>query len=258
MPQTPETNRQRRPATRPAPKSEGNKPRRAPNALSPEEKRRREEVLRTLKAEEQARRQAAAAQRKTRRIRLFRLSGIFSVVLVLIYWLAVALMIRGRDDGSENAVPVKIFTEASRKEDKTFKVDDVYFNGTYYLPVTFLKDYTAISEFGDHKTRSFSLAATGEYASFDLGTGNAVVNGQTVSIKAVSFVKNDTLYLPVDFYTDKMSCFEFAYSSALSANVLTYLESAGMGFTFHESRESARVDVSTAPLPAPVEPEATV
>ena len=207
-------------------------------------------------AQRQARLEAAQRreERRERRRRLFRISLSISLVFVALYWIFVSVTISRRGDlANQDALPLLIFQEGQRKEDTRLEAQEVFFRGTNYLPVTFLEPYMAISQFGDYQTRSFLLSDSGEYATFYLGSCNAIVNGERVSLKSEVFLKDDVLYLPVDFYTDKMNCFTFTHSSPLSANTLTLKTSVTPAFCFHSATPSAPVDPASAPQ-APAEP----
>ena len=214
------------------------------------EKRRQQAQARRAAREEMARQRRI---RRQRRLRLLKISFLVSLVMVALYWVYVAVSISTRPDGSENALPLMIFTEGEREEDNTLEVSEVYFSGSYYLPLTELEPYMAISQFGDHKTRSFLLCGSEEYATFTLGTPEVEINGVKVSLKENSFVKNDVLYIPMDFFTDKMNCFAFTESVPLAANVLTFNESVTPGFRFQPVSGMTTVNQATVPV-APVLP----
>ncbi len=244
-----------------APKKANNPGKRAPSqkinpALAAERKKKEAEKRRRMAEARRAAREEAIRQRKlrrARRIRLLKLSFLMSLVMVLLYWAWVAVSISTRSDGSEDALPLLIFTEGERREDNSLEVGEVFFRGSYYLPITELEPYMAISQFGDHKTRSFLLCGSEEYATFTLGTPEVEINGVHVSMKGESFVKNDVLYIPMDFFTDKMNCFSFTESVPLAANVLTFNESVSPAFRFHPSPVMNTVNQATVPV-APVLP----
>ncbi len=190
---------------------------------------------------------------RQRRLQLMKVSFLVSLVMVALYWAYVALSIVNRPDGTENALPLMIFTEGEREDDSTLEIGEVFFNGAYYLPVTELEPYMAISQFGDHKTRSFLLCGSEEYATFTLGSPAVEINGVETSLKENSFLLNDVLYIPMDFFTDKMNCFTFTESAPLAAKVLTFNESVTPAFRFHSDSAPARVDPATVPV-APVLP----
>jgi len=210
---------------------------------SPAERLRREDAQnrrRELRLE--AARKRAARRRRQRR--LFLLSFALSLVFVLLYWGWVGVSIFTRSDGSENAMPILVYTEGESKQDLRFEAKEVYRNGTYYLPLSVLQEYMAISCFGDSETSSFQLSNQGEYATFRLNTDRAVINGKEVSLKAKSLLIDDMLYLPVDFYAEKMQCFTFTESAPLAAKVLTYHPNATHSFRFQKESE-------VAPIPFP-------
>ncbi len=216
--------------------------------ISSEEQKRRE-----AKRREEARiaaenRRRAKLYRKKRRARILALSFALALVFVVIYWAWVAFSIMTRADLPEDALPILIFTDGERKEDLRFEAEEITFGDGAFLPVTVLEKYTAISIFGDYDTRSFLIRQGGEYATFTLNSPAVLVNGEKVSMKASAFLKDDVLYIPVDFFTDKMTCFTYAHSSALAANVLTYLPQAEMTFVFRDMPTSPTVDISTAPV----------
>ncbi len=215
---------------------------------SQEERRRMAELRREKqqKQREEARRQARI--RKERRSRLFRLSLVAGLLFTLLYWCWVGLSIVGRSDGNEEALPVLLFTQGERKQDAKLEAEAVNFAGKVYLPITFLERYMAISQFGDYQTRSFLICDTGEYATFYLGSQGAIVNGERVCLKEDVFLKDDVLYLPVDFFTDKMNCFTFEESAPLAANVLTFRQDLAPGMQFHPQTDSAPVDFATVPV----------
>lgn len=223
--------------------------------LPPEERRRRE--LAARQAREEAREAARERRllRKERRKMLFRLSLIAGLIFTALYWCWVAFNIVTRPDGNENALPLMIFTEGERDEDETMEPEEVSFGGKVYLPVSALEPYMAISQFGDYQTRSFLICDSGEYATFYLGTPLAIINGQKVCLKEKVFLKEDTLYLPIDFYTDKMNCFTFAESAPLAANVLTFRSQVDPAMRFHQESDCPPVDVNTIPV-APQAPTA--
>lgn len=225
-------------------------PKKAP--LSPEETRRRakrkEEAARARELARQ-RRQEAALRRRA----LFRVSFAVALVFLVLYVVWVAVDICTRSDGNEDALPLLIFTDTEKKEDMRLEVEEVSFGGKLYLPVTALEPYMAISQFGDYQTRSFLLCESGQYATFYLGTPLAIVNGVRVNLKEIVFVKDDILYLPMDFYTDKMNCFTLTESTPLAANVFTFLSEVPPAFRFHTTGGCPTVDPATIPV-APTEP----
>lgn len=225
-------------------------------ALAAEMRKKEAEKRRRIAEARRAAKEEALRQRRlrrARRIRLLKLSFLASLVMVILYWVWVGVSIASRSDGSEDALPLLIFTEGERKEDSSLEIEEVFFRGTYYLPITELEPYMAISQFGDHKTRSFLLCGSEEYATFTLGTPEVEINGVHVSLKADSFVKNNVLYVPMDFFTDKMNCFSFTESVPLAANVLTFNESVSPSFRFRPSPVMQTVDQATVPV-APVLP----
>lgn len=214
-----------------------------------QEKRRRSAAQRRerqMREREEARRRALI--RKQRRARLFRHSLAAGLAFTVLYWCFVGFSIAGRPDGNEEALPVLLFTQGERKEDAKMAAEEVNFAGKVYLPVTFLERYMAISQFGDYQTRSFLICESGEYATFYLGSQGAIINGERVCLKEDVFVKDDVLYLPVDFFTDKMNCFTFEESAPLAANVLTFRQDLEPGMQFHPQTESAPVDFATVPV----------
>ena len=216
-------------------------------ALSPEEKRRRE----IRRRKEEARREALAREReklrRERRQRLFRLSLVAGVIFTVFYWCFVCISIVNRADGNEEALPLMLFTEGEREADKTIVAEEVHFDGKLYMPVKELEKYMAISQFGDYQTRSFLICESGEYATFYLDSTCAIVNGQRVALKEKAVLVDDQLYLPIDFYQDKMNCFTFTESAPLAANVLTFQGEVTPGMTFRQDEECAPVDVATVP-----------
>ena len=214
--------------------------------LSPEELKKREaRKLYEERRREEKRRQALL--RKKRRKQLFRVSFALSLVFVLLYWAFVAVSIATRVKAGEEVLPLMVFTEGKRKEDKTYKPEELLFAGKKYLSVKELSPYMTVSQFGDGKTRSFQLE-NGEWATFHLGSEEAVVNGVHVSLSAPATVVEEDLYLPVDFYGAKMTLFD--YSSAVptyGADVLT-AKDVEPGFYFHPSPQSAPVGFETVPV----------
>ena len=213
-------------------------------APSPEERRKLAEKKREA---EEARRRKRYLQ-KQRRKRIFRFAFVLSLVFVALYWGFVAFSIANRTEQPDDAMPVLVFTDGERKEDTRLEAERVYFGDEIFLPVTILEEYTAISTFGDYDTRSFLISATGEYATFTLGSCNVLINGERVSMKSSAFLKDDILYLPIDFYTDKMTCFAYSHSSALAANVLTYHPEAEISFFFRGTPTSPTVNFDTVPV----------
>jgi len=87
-----------------------------------------------------------------------------------------------------------------------------------------------------------------------LGTDIADINGERVFLEGCCFMKDEVLYLPVDFFEDKMNCFDYTHSSALAADVLTYLDPIQHSFRFSPAQATPSVDYSTVPV-IPTVPE---
>ena len=196
-------------------------------------------------------REEAAQMRELRRMRrkkLFLLSFCLSLVFVLLFYGASSLRIALRPDGTEDGLPLLVYTLGEREADRKFAAEEVTFAGGIYLPVTLLEDYMAIIQYGDHATRSFLLPESGQYATFFLGTGIADINGERVFLKGNSFMKDEVLYLPVDFFEDKMNCFDYTHSSALASEVLTFLDNVKPALRFSPATATPSVDYSTVPV----------
>lgn len=192
-------------------------------------------------------------ERRERRKRLFVLSFVVGVIFVALYWIWVVVDITGRPNGGEDALPILIYTAGEREKDSELEAETVYHNGSYYLPITSLEPYMAITQFGDWSTRSFLLCESGQWATFHLGTENAVINGQRVSLRYPAFCRDEVLYLPIDFFTDKMNCFTFDDSVALASKILTVHTEVTPSFAFCEDAVPQKVDAATIPV-APVFP----
>ncbi len=228
MAQAPRRPQPQRPNPRPNPAAKPVQKR----PLSPEEKQRRQAKMEAMRRqkEERIRRENL---RKERRKTLFRISFYVAIVFVVFYWIFVTFSIINRPNGNEDALPLYVFTEGKRKQDKIYPADEICVNGVKYLPVTFLEKYVAISQFGDHKTRSFLLCSSGEFATFYLNTEEGVINGEHFAIQSPSFLRDDVLYLPVDFYVEKMNCFQFGKNNpTYSADVLTFLKDVEPSFVY--------------------------
>lgn len=239
---------------RPAPRPTQN---RAP--LSLEERQRRAASRR--EAEERAREERARERslRRFRRRRLFTLASLLSLVIVVGYY-AILMAGLNRTPAPEDAYPVQIFRAGEKNALKTYTVEETYFNGNVYLPLSALQEFTTVTQYGDHARRSLAFSG-GDIASFDLGTPNCEINGVRVSLTAPVFLKDDVLYLPVDFFFRRMNCFEYTYSSALNANVLTYLSEITPALTAREMEKPEPLDESRIPVPSatlpPVQEQAT-
>lgn len=239
------------------PAAQGKQP--AQKTLTLEERRRRERARREAirRQKEEAARQRRI--RKARRQRLFRLSFIGGLILVILYWSVVAALIINRADGSEDALPLLIFEQGERKEKDEFQPEEICIGETKYLPVSFLEDYLAISQFGDHKTRSFLICANGEFATFYLNNEEVIINGEHCAMKAPALMKDGELLLPIDFYAEKMSCFELGKNNATyGADVLTFLKDQPATFSLNTCTPDAPVDYATVPVAptVPAEPAA--
>ena len=219
------------------------------------EQRKKTSFRKKKEAEERAERRRIAARRRRYKRGLFRISLSLALVFVMLYYAYVAIAISTRSDGSADALDTLVFQEGKRKEEKTISAEVTYRKGTYYLPITELEEMMAISQFGDHRTRSFMLCDSEEYASFVLNSCDVIVNGERVSTKNPAFVENDVLYLPMDFVTEKMNCFTFSEAvPAYGANVLTFLKTEDPAFRFRATPTENAVSVDTIPVLTPTEP----
>ncbi len=222
--------------------------------LSPEERRRREEARRQAlrRQKEEAARQRRI--RRQRRKRLFRLCFMVSLVLVAIYWAVVAVSIITRPDGSQDALPLLLFEQGERKAMEEFEPEKICIGDTKYLPVTFLEKFIAISQFGDETTRSFLICDNGEFATFYLGNEEIIINGEHCSMNAPALLKEGELYLPVEFFAEKLTCFELGENNATyGADVLTFLKDQDPAFVLHTCTPETLVDYATVPV-APTVP----
>jgi len=86
-----------------------------------------------------------------------------------------------------------------------------------------------------------------------LGSSLALINGQRVFLEHPAFLKDDLLYLPVDFYEYHMNCFDYTHASALAANVLTFDPGVTPAFTTVPDEGSLSVSVESLPQPPVVE-----
>ena len=243
----------RRSGTQPNTPPHGQAKRPVRRELSPAEKHRAE-----AKREEIRRRKAEIARKKRirreRKKRLFKLSFIVSLVFVLLYWTFVGVSIATRPDGSEDALSLLIFRQGERKAMKEYEPEKVCIGDTKYLPVSFLKEFFAISEFGDHKTRSFLICSDGEYATFYLNNEEAIVNGEHISLRAPARMIDGELHLPIEFFAEKMECFELGKNnSTYGADVLTFLTDQDPSFVFHPCPGENTVDYKTVPVAPPAE-----
>lgn len=226
----------------------------AQKPLSPEEKKRRMQRREELRRQKEAAARRAA-QRKVHRKRLFRLCFVVSLVFFALYWVYVAISISYRDTGSEDALPLLIFTEGERKEDSRKEPEEICIGSTKYLPITFLEEYMAISQFGDNATRSFLICSNGQYATFYLGTEEAIINGQHVSLRAPSLLKDDVLHLPVEFFGEAMNCFEFeANVNTYGADVLSFKEEEKPSFYFRSCPTDNPIPFDPKYITVPTEP----
>lgn len=247
-PQRPPHGQQRRPAAQPQ------KPTR--RTLSPAERHReaaKREAIRRRK-EELARQKRL---RRERRKRLFKLSFTVSLVFVVLYWTFVGISIATRPDGSEEALSLLLFRQGERKAMREYDLEKVCIGDTKYLPVSFLEDFFAISEFGDYKTRSFLICSGGEFATFYLNNEEAIINGEHVSMRAPALMIDGELHLPIDFFAEKMTCFELGKNnSTYGADVLTFLKEINPAFVFQSCPAENTVDYSTVPVfpTVPIDP----
>lgn len=253
----------RAPASDPRRKT-GAPPARPQNRLTPQEEqaRRAEARERAKKRQLEKERRLAAEKerarlRRERRKQLFRLSFIVGLVFVALYWGFVAFLITNRSSVSPDAVDLKVFLQGEKKATVSFDKEEICRGGEVYLPVSFLEKFFAVTTFGDDAQRSFMITETGEYATFTVGTCNVNINGIRCAVGANTFLEEDVLYIPVDFFVEKMNCFSFSYSSALACNVLTFSEEKEASFLFHEQEGTNPIPVESVPaLPDPAAPAA--
>ncbi len=252
----PQRNAQPRPQrTARRPETPSQAPRRA---LTPEEREERERRLAARRREEEGSFREDEEERRLRAQRSRRLLFIVSLVLALVftaaYWIFAAVSISGRPAVSGEVYPLLVYTEGKQKEDLSYKAEEVVFRGNTCLPLSCPGRYLSLTLSGNASTRTV-LLENGEEATFYLDTDRAVVNGQNVFLGSNSFLKDGELYIPVDFFTDKMNCFSYSYSSAQKSYVLTFDPEASPAFTFRDAPASEPVSASTIPAAPQPEPE---
>ena len=219
----------------------------APSKKAPTRQMRLEKEARARRAREE--RLALQRTRRARRGQVFRTALLWALVFVVLYGVFVAVSIARRSEKDDSALPLLIYTEGKKDEDTRFTVEELRFGKTDYLPVSFLKEYFAITEFGDSRTRSFAICENGQYATFYLNSTTALINGQKADLSAPALLKEEELYLPVDFFTTQMPGFTLTHSTPLAANVLTIAESATRRFYLQEPTTIPPVDRATRPTP---------
>lgn len=213
--------------------------------LSPEARRAKEAARREAieRAREEKLRQKAL--RRLRRRRLFVLSSVFALVIVAIYYVVLFAGL-GKTQAPKDAYPVQIFRAGEKDALETLSVEETLFNGNTYLPLSVLQRFVTVTQYGDHARRSLSFSG-GDIATFDLGTPNCEINGVRMSLEAPVLLKDEVLYLPVDFFFRRMNCFEYTYSSPLKANVLTFLPELSPALVPQAMSITPRIDPNTVP-----------
>ena len=211
---------------------------------SEEAKKSQQRKLAAQKRREEKRR--LALLRKRRRQQIFRLSFALSLLFLILYWSVVAILIGTRDTSAKDALPLMVFTQGERKPDEEYEKSEFLVGGVKYLPVTKLSPYFTASQFGDSMTRSIQLK-NGQWATFYLGTCEAVINFVHTSLSAPALLMEDELYLPLDFYSEKMNCFELKRDDAThEADTLTVLP-VEPAFRFGDMPSSPTVLKNTIP-----------
>lgn len=239
------------PARRVAPRLSPPRPGQGRAPLSLEEKQRRAAARRA--AEERAREERARARevRRFRRRRLYLLASLFAVLFTAVYFIALSAIVN-RTTPDKDAVGVQIFRAGEKDPVKIYTAEETVFGGSTYLPLSALEEFVSVSQSGDHASRSLIFSG-GDEISFHLGTPDCVANGVRVSLSAPAFLKDDVLYLPADFFSLRMNCFEYTYSPAVKANVLTFMTGQTPALTTRTMTSTPRVDPAT--IPASPNPE---
>ena len=231
-------------------------------ALTPEQKRLRRERWEREQREKERRlreREERKLRRREWRLFLLKISLVLAVVFVGLYWLIVFLTVGKGGTDAEDAFPMKIFIGEEKKEACTLEAENVFFDGTNYLPLSVLrdgalKDHIAFTYFGDEVQPGFSLKDGKDFATFLVGRSDVIINGQKVSLSAAAFFKDEELYIPIDFFTDRMNCFSFSYSAVNACNVLTFDSSAEPAFVIGQAETCTPIPWQEAYEPKKEEP----
>ena len=193
--------------------------------------------------------------RRFRRKRLFLLSFLLALVFTAGYFAFRMATISRVTVSTKGAYGVQLFRENEKNAVKTYTVKETYFNKSTYLPLDALQEFVTVTESGDEHHRSLILP-NGDQVTFDLGTPNCTVNGVRASLEAPVFLKDDVLYLPVDFFSRWMNCFTYTFSSPLDAYVLSFSGDVTPALTTRAMNATPKIDVAAkpaTPAPAPAE-----
>lgn len=104
---------------------------------------------------------------------------------------------------------------------KLYKKNDLEVNGMLYLSTDTLSQYTPLTEGGNSAVRTVYIGES--QASFDIGTTNATVNGQKISMSAPSVIVNSRLCVPMDFFVGYVEGINIEFDTEKIRFIVTYV-----------------------------------
>ena len=110
---------------------------------------------------------------------------------------------------------------SSKLSGKLYKKSDLNVNGTIYLSTDTLNHYTPITEGGNSSVRTIYIQNS--QASFDIGTTNAVINGQRISLSSPSVIIDSHLCVPMDFFVEYVKGINVEFDTEKIRFIVTYV-----------------------------------
>ncbi|MBE6592098.1 MAG: hypothetical protein E7646_08675 [Ruminococcaceae bacterium] len=123
---------------------------------------------------------------------------------------------------------------------KLYKKNELEINGILYLPTDTLSRYTSIAEGGDGAVRTVYIKDG--HASFDIGTSNAVINGENVTMSAPSLIVDSRLCIPMDFYVGYVDGIKVEFDTQKMRYLVTNTADICFRLTKDEGSESISYD----------------
>lgn len=191
------------------------------------------------KLREKVRKQKERKRRRALARRFFIITVILYIfiILAILFFFSISLRSCKKEEPKHD-----IAIEHNEDEIEVIKKKQLYYDDTFYIPLSAIEMLTSIKVTGDSNNISFILNANEEFAKFTLGTHYAEVNANKVELSNKSLMVDGELYLPFDFFTEHMQGFNVEINENDSTYNISLSEDTAPQFILKAPKETKPIE----------------
>ena len=166
-------------------------------------------------------------KRAWKKFKFYAASSLVMYIVFMLIWAMVILIKINSFPQADSQVFDVFFADkeqdefSSKLSGKLYKKSDLNVNGTIYLSTDTLNHYTPITEGGNSSVRTIYIQNS--QASFDIGTTNAVINGQRISLSSPSVIIDSHLCVPMDFFVEYVEGINVEFDTEKVRFIVSYV-----------------------------------